>query len=108
MRTTIKRITKKPKTSPDDIVKALVDWTEGRSGADARQHGGNHYKAVPKELEHWNVVAALGWDYYIGTATKYLWRLGRKDDPVVELDKAMHYLVKKKELILAERAANKK
>lgn len=75
------------------------------SAADVKQVGGSHYKEVPPELQHWNVVAALNWDYYIGTATKYLWRLGKKDDPVVEIGKAIHYLEKKRELILAERAA---
>lgn len=75
------------------------------TGADARQHGGTHYKGLPPELEHWNVVAALGWDYYIGTATKYLWRLGKKDDPIVEIEKAVHYLQKKLELLKAERVS---
>lgn len=77
------------------------------SEADAKQRGGAHYKDVPPELQHWNVVAALDWDYYIGSATKYLWRLGKKDDPVVELGKAIHFLEKKRELLLAEREAKK-
>ena len=49
--------------------------------ADAKQVGGEHYKEVPEHLQHWNVVAALGWDYFVGNATKYLWRLGKKGGP---------------------------
>ena len=47
--------------------------------ANSRQVGGAHYKndTVP---DHWDVVIALNWDYLIGNATKYLWRLGRKGD----------------------------
>lgn len=76
------------------------------STADSRQPGGSHYKDNPTpELQHWNVVAAMGWDYYIGQATRYLWRLGKKDDPVLELEKSIHYLEKKLELIKAARAA---
>lgn len=74
-----------------------------KSEADSAEKGGKHYKDVPPEMQHWNVVAALGWDYYVGSATKYLWRLGKKDDPVKELEKAIHFLQKKRELILNER-----
>ena len=81
-----------------------------RSGADAQQHGGDHYKGTPPELEHWNVVAALQWDYFIGMATKYLWRLGKKEgeDPIVAIEKAIHTLQKKRELMIAERALKSK
>lgn len=77
--------------------------TSNRDGADARQVDGGHYKSTPPELEHWNVVAALGWDYFIGQATRYIWRLGQKDDPIIELDKAIHFLEKKRELMIEER-----
>jgi hypothetical protein len=68
------------------------------------QVGGNHYKNsnIP---DHWDVVIALNWDYLIGAATKYLWRLGRKGDEkkaLEDLDKAIHYLQKKRELMVAE------
>jgi len=74
-------------------------------GADATNRGGIHYKDIPNHLQHWNVVAALQWDYFIGCATKHLWRLGKKEgvDPIEDLDKAIHYLQKKRELILEER-----
>ena len=37
-----------------------------------------HYNQLPEHLQHWNVVPVMGWDYYIGNATKYLWRAGKK------------------------------
>jgi hypothetical protein len=52
-----------------------------------------------------DVVIALNWDYLIGAATKYLWRLGRKGDEkkaLEDIDKAIHYLQKKRELMVAE------
>jgi hypothetical protein len=51
------------------------------------------------------VVAALGWDYYIGNATKYLWRMGKKGDAnkaVEDITKAIHYLEKKRELMILD------
>lgn len=74
------------------------------SEADRKQHGGDHYKDGPNSLQHWNVVAVLGWDYYIGAATKYLWRLGKKgsaEDAIQDITKAIHYLEKKRELMIA-------
>lgn len=68
--------------------------------ANEKQVGGSHYKKT--KLQHWDVVAIMGWDYYIGNATKYLWRLGLKGDPVEQIDKAIHYLEKKRELLLQE------
>ena len=64
------------------------------------QHGGDHYKRTP--LQHWDVVYTMGWDYYIGNATKYIWRLGLKGDPIDDIDKAIHYLKKKRELLIKE------
>lgn len=69
--------------------------------ADNKQVGGNHYK-VEGELQHWNVVAAMGWDYFVGNATKYLWRLGKKGGPekaLEDIEKAIHYLEKKREIM---------
>lgn len=73
--------------------------------ADDYQIGGEHYrnKNIPA---HWDVVYALGWDYLTGCATKYLWRLGKKypsrTGQLQDLDKAIHYLMKKRELLVAE------
>jgi hypothetical protein len=62
----------------------------------AYQIGGNHY--LEKAVQPWDVVDTwpleqrLG--YYRGNAIKYLMRLGRKDNPVQEVEKAQHYLEK--------------
>ena len=73
--------------------------------ADDKQIGGAHYKDVPDYLQHWNVVAVLKWDFFIGNATKYLWRLGKKGGPdkaLEDISKAIHYLEKKRELMIQE------
>ena len=73
--------------------------------ANDKQVGGKHYKNDNGLPDHWDVVMGMGWDYLIGNATKYLWRLGRKGGPekaIEDLDKAMHYLAKKRELLVLE------
>lgn len=76
--------------------------------ANERQVGGQHYQ-MERGPQHWDIVAMLGWDYYIGAATKYLWRLGRKekslDKQIEAIQKSIHYLEKKIELLQAEREA---
>lgn len=72
--------------------------------ADSKQVGGDHYKEEG-ELQHWNVVARMKWDYFVGNCTKYLWRLGKKGGPdkaIEDISKAIHYLEKKRELMIAE------
>ena len=72
--------------------------------ANDKQIGGDHYKSAG-DLQHWDVVARMGWCYYIGNATKYLWRLGKKGGPdkaIEDISKAIHYLEKKRELLQAE------
>lgn len=75
------------------------------SEANSHQVGGKHYQSI-KIPQHWDIVSALGWDYFIGNATKYLWRLGRKHPgragQLQDLDKAIHFLQKKRELLIAE------
>ncbi len=63
--------------------------------ASDRQVGGDHYKV--SKYQHWDVVYEMKWDYFIGNATKYLWRLGKKGDQaksVEDVRKAIHYLEK--------------
>lgn len=71
--------------------------------ADERQVGGAHYKD-DGAYEHWNVVAALGWDYFTGQITKYLWRWRRKGG-VGDLKKAAHFLQKYIEIEEAREAS---
>lgn len=75
--------------------------------ANDKQIGGAHYRVETGIPQHWDVVIALGWDYLTGNATKYLWRLGKKGGPEKELEdlqKAIHYLEKKQELLRAKLA----
>lgn len=68
----------------------------------ARQVGGNHYQG---EVQHWDIVHQQGWDYYVGAATKYLWRLGKKGDRqkhMEDIEKAIHFLEKKLEIMRKE------
>jgi hypothetical protein len=66
-----------------------------------------HYNSIPEELQHWNVVHKMGWDYYLGNATKYIWRAGKKasahqtieQKEIEDLKKAIVYLNKKIELL---------
>lgn len=53
-----------------------------------------HYGGADSPYEHVKVAVALGWDYLVGNATKYIWRAGRKDPltEVEDLEKAVWYL----------------
>ena len=73
--------------------------------ANDTQVGGTHYRdgaaVCPhcgKELQHWDIVAMFKLDYFIGNATKYLFRFERKDGRVA-LEKSIHYIKKKLELL---------
>lgn len=75
------------------------------SEANKYQVSGNHYTSVVMP-QHWDVVRMMGWDYFIGNATKYLWRMGKKHPSLKgqleDLDKAIHYLQKKREILVSE------
>lgn len=54
-----------------------------------------HYGGADNIFEHVKVVEALGWNYHIGNATKYIWRAGKKGDDSAHIDdlkKAVWYL----------------
>lgn len=69
--------------------------------ANDHQVGGTHYSSGL--IQHWDAVYdVFGGDYLIGNATKYLARLGKKGPPkkmLEDIDKAIHYLHKKREMI---------
>ena len=71
--------------------------------ANDKQIAGNHYSG---KVQHWDVVySVFGGDYLVGNATKYLARLGKKGPPekaIEDIDKAIHYLQKKRENLVAE------
>ena len=65
------------------------------TSANSVQIGGAHYKQMP--LEHWDLVALAGLDYYQGNITKYVMRW-RDKGGLEDLKKARHYLDKYIEL----------
>lgn len=81
--------------------------------ANEKQVGGDHYKAgaglcpyCGNELQHWDIVVMFDLGYFIGNATKYLFRFRRKAG-LQDLDKAQHYIEKEKEVFKAEHAQPK-
>lgn len=62
--------------------------------ANDMQVGGTHYAA---EYQHWDVVEDWGVGYLEGCATKYLTRW-RKKNGLQDLEKALHYTEKLREL----------
>lgn len=71
------------------------------SDANTRQHGGNHYQSG---LQHWDVMGDnYGIAYHIGCATKYVSRWKKKGTPILDLEKAVHFVDKAKELWIAGR-----
>lgn len=73
--------------------------------ANMRQVGGSHYQ-TPNGVQHWDVVYLIfNGDYLLGNASKYMARIGRKGDvskSIEDLEKAMHYLEKKREHLIQE------
>jgi hypothetical protein len=65
------------------------------TSANSKQIGGDHYKKMP--MEHWDLVALAGLDYYQGNITKYVMRW-RDKGGIEDLKKARHYLDKYIEL----------
>ena len=69
------------------------------SKANEIQIGGAHYRPDGKDKrQHWDMMYAFNWDYFLSAASKYVDRLGRKDAGHQELRKAKHYLLKRIEL----------
>lgn len=73
--------------------------------ANQRQVGGAHYK-TDVDIQHWDVVyLVFGGDYLLGNASKYMARIGKKGGPekaVEDIDKAIHYLQKKREHLVTD------
>lgn len=68
--------------------------------ANERQVGGDHYRKHG-HLQHWDVVAHFGLDYFQAAITKYVMRWKDKGG-LQDLEKARHYLDKYIELIKAD------
>ena len=71
------------------------------SDANARQVGGDHYRAKPVQV--WDFITANGLGFLAGNVVKYVSRYKDKGG-VTDLEKARHYLDK---LIEVERANRK-
>lgn len=61
--------------------------------ADFVQVGGSHYKKVPPEFQHWNLVLVHRWDYFQAQAIKYIMRYKEKNG-IQDLKKARHFVDK--------------
>ena len=59
--------------------------------ADTYQVGGTHYIA---KYQHWDFVLDCNLPYLEGNATRYLTRLGKKDNTRLDIEKALHYTAK--------------
>lgn len=53
-------------------------------------------------IEVIDIIDAFDLNFNIGNSVKYELRLGRKDDSIIEIDKAIKYLEFEKEMILAD------
>jgi len=51
----------------------------------------------------WDFIRDQQLNYHLGNAIKYVCRAGHKDDPIKDLEKAIHYLINEKEHLLKER-----
>lgn len=67
-------------------------------------HHPTHYGG-DNPTEHHRVVYAWGLDYYLGNATKYICRAGKKTgvDPIEDLRKAAWYLQAEIDLLMARK-----
>ena len=68
--------------------------------ANKRQVGGDHYKSA---VQHWDLAAIYGWDYFTARAIAYLMRWPKKNG-IQDLEKAVHFIQKKIEVEKAEAA----
>ena len=67
------------------------------SNSNAYQVGGGHYQNHGDGLQHWDVMALLRANYFIGCSTKYLIRFEKKNG-VEDLAKCVHFLKKAHEI----------
>jgi len=54
-------------------------------------------------IEVWDFIRDQGLNYHLGCAIKYICRAGYKDDPIKDLDKAIHYLTNERDELRKQR-----
>lgn len=83
------------KAHQNDIERAMKE-AQQRLTSSAVDHP-HHYGGADDPFEHVKVARAKGWtsDAFLYNATKYLWRLGKKDEAIQEIKKAIWYLTEK-------------
>tara|TARA_R100000234_G_scaffold39286_2_gene23330 strand:- start:5460 stop:5729 length:270 start_codon:yes stop_codon:yes gene_type:complete len=68
---------------------------------DKVQYGGEHYKQMT--ISPWDVIDSFPLEQKVGAyranAIKYILRMGAKDDQILEVKKAIHYLRKLKKVL---------
>lgn len=69
----------------------------------ARQVGGNHYGL--RRMQHWDLMALAGADYFAGQITKYTERHARKNGRQ-DLEKALHFAEKNEQVKRVRRHRN--
>lgn len=62
--------------------------------ANERQIGGEHYRSP---YQHWDFVADIHMDYFLGVGTKHITRWQKKDG-IEDLEKTIHYIEKRIEV----------
>jgi 5'-deoxynucleotidase YfbR-like HD superfamily hydrolase len=86
-------VPERPADEPvDDRATSDIAVERPSSPANARQHGGDHYKGVG--YEHWDLVLDTGMNYFQGCATKYVTRWRKHEAGETNLLKAIHYVDK--------------
>ena len=59
--------------------------------ANKRQIGGDHYRS---KFQHWDLISRNNVPYLEGTATKYIARWRKAEEPLEDLEKCVHYIDK--------------
>lgn len=67
----------------------------------------SHYQNDNPLYEVWRVIRAWKLNFNRGSAVKYIARAGKKDDEIMELEKAREFLALEIEAIKAEREAER-
>ena len=82
------------RNSKESVLESCFD-TAVKMAYASKQVGGKHY--AKHIIQPWNIIDEYKLDYYLGNVVKYILR--DKDNQIEDLEKAVHYLEKKIELL---------